>query len=91
MEYARKKLGLDFSAVCPLGDRGGRRVDKDTNELVARLCTAAGIIMEDACPVAISVPLPGQAETVLIDLEQATIDAHQLILAARVLARRAIR
>jgi hypothetical protein len=32
-------------------------VDRDTNHVVARLCTAAGIIIEDAVPASISTPL----------------------------------
>lgn len=63
----------------------------DTNELVARLTTAAGTIMEDACPVAISVHPTDQVVSTLEELEQATSDANLLIKAARVLASRDIR
>ncbi len=68
-------------------------MEKDTNELVARLSTAAGIIMEDGSPVAVS-RLPRsrrKVEVRLGDLEQATRDANLLIQAAQVLARRNIR
>jgi hypothetical protein len=68
-------------------------VDEDTNELVARLSTAAGIIMEDSSPDAVS-RLPKtkrKIEARLRDLEQATGDATTLIQAAQVLARRNIR
>jgi multidrug efflux pump subunit AcrA (membrane-fusion protein) len=68
-------------------------VDKDTNELVARLSTAAGIIMEDSSPIAVS-RLPKakrKIEARLGDLEQATRDANVLIQAAQVLTRRNIR
>jgi ElaB/YqjD/DUF883 family membrane-anchored ribosome-binding protein len=67
-------------------------VDEDTNELVARLSTAAGIIMEDSSPVAVT-RLPKsrrKIEARLDDLEQATRDANKLIQAAQVLARRNI-
>jgi hypothetical protein len=69
---------------------GGLIMD-DATELVLRLSTAAGIIMEDACPMAISVPAPGCMNPNLADLEQATRDANLLIQAAQVLARRNIR
>lgn len=62
----------------------------DTNELVARLTTAAGIIMEDACPVAITVHPPDRIATALDELERATSDANSLIRAARILAVRDI-
>lgn len=68
-------------------------MDEDTNELVARLSTAAGIIMEDSSPIAIT-HLPRarrKIEARLASLEQATGDASLLIQAARVLARRNIR
>lgn len=63
----------------------------DATELVLRLSTAAGMIMEDACPVSISVPAPGSMNPNLADLEQATRDANLLIQAAQVIARRNIR
>lgn len=68
-------------------------MNEDTNELVARLCTAAGIIMEDSSPIAIT-RLPKakrKIEARLDNLEQATGDANLLIQAARILARRTIR
>lgn len=63
----------------------------DATELVLRLTTAAGMIMEDACPVAISVPAQAVMKPHLSDLEQATRDANLLIQAAQVVARRRIR
>ena len=63
---------------------------EDTNELVARLTTAAGIIMEDACPVAITVHPPDRIATALDELEHATSDANSLIKAARIFAVRDI-
>jgi hypothetical protein len=88
-------LGLDFHRTWPLRAPCRRRVavDEDTNELVARLCTAAGIIMEDSSPIAIT-RLPKakrKIEARLANLEQATGDAYLLIQAARILARRTIR
>ena len=68
-------------------------MDEDTNELVARLSTAAGIIMEDSSPVAVT-RLPKarrKVEARLCELEHATRDANMLIQAAQVLARRNIR
>ena len=86
---------LDFRRACllPAVVGGGRGVDKDTNELVARLSTAAGIIMEVSRPVAVT-RLPKarrKIETRLADLEQATRDANMLIQAAQALVRRNIR
>lgn len=60
----------------------------DANELVARLTTAAGIIMEDASPVAITVHPTDRISLVLDELERATSDANSLIKAARILAAR---
>lgn len=62
----------------------------DTHELVARLTTAAGIIVEDACPIAITVHPPDRIATALGQLERATGDANLLIKAARILATRDI-
>lgn len=64
----------------------------DTNELVARLSAAAGMIMEDAGPTALT-PLPDDDEQVeerLVHLYLACKDAGRLIQAAQVLARRDI-
>jgi hypothetical protein len=61
------------------------------NELVLRLSTAAGIIMEDACPLAVSQPPAGQLGDRLSVLERATRDANLLIRAAEVVAIRNIR
>ena len=65
----------------------------ETNELVARLCTAAGIIMEDTSPIAVSrlSPKAEKVRATLSNLEQATRDANLLVQAAQVLARRNIR
>ena len=68
-------------------------MDKDTNELVARLSTAAGIIMEDGAPLAVTRPPKARrkVEARLAELEQAARDVDMLIQAARVLTRRNIR
>jgi hypothetical protein len=65
----------------------------DTNELVERLSAAAGTVMEDSSPVALT-PLPSTGEEVearLSTLDQACQDASALVRAAQVLARRGIR
>jgi hypothetical protein len=65
----------------------------DTNELVERLSAAAGMIMEDNSPVALT-PLPparDEVEVRLMELGQACQDAGTLVQAAQVLARRGIR
>lgn len=64
-----------------------------SNELVARLSAAVGMLMEDSSAAALA-PLTGHAEDVeahFAELEQASRDATILIQAAGVLARRAIR
>lgn len=63
----------------------------NTNELVARLTTAAAIIMEDACPAAITVHPADRMPIVLDKLEHATSDANLLIKAARILVARDLR
>ena len=62
------------------------------HERVGRhLMKAAGISMEDACPVAIIVHPPDRIATGFDELERATSDANLLIKAARILAARDIR
>jgi hypothetical protein len=65
----------------------------DSNELVQRLSTAAGILMEDNSPDAVSrlSADPAEVEARLAALEQAMSDAVTLLQAARVLARRELR
>lgn len=63
---------------------------KDARELIARLSTAAGMIMEDASVSAVS--LAGhqrKLRTTLSELQQATRDAALLLEAAQIVARRA--
>lgn len=62
----------------------------DSNELVQRLTTLAGILMEDSSPDAVSVlPTdPAGAEARLAELEEAMRDAAVLLQAARILQRR---
>jgi hypothetical protein len=64
-----------------------------SNELVERLSAAAGMIMVDNGPLALT-PLPladQEVDTRLNDLSQACEDAGALVQAAQVLARRGIR
>lgn len=63
----------------------------NTNELIVRLSTAAGIIMEDASPIAVTIPDPEKRDQILASLEQDGRDVAILIQAAQVLARRDIR
>jgi hypothetical protein len=95
MVSAQGKLGLDFSRRCPLrvAVRGENAVDADTNELVTRLSTAVGMIMEDHFHVAVSQlgPTADEVDATLDVLERATRDANLLVVAAQVLARRNIR
>ena len=62
----------------------------DSNELVQRLTTLAGILMEDSSPEAVSVlpKVPADAEARLAELEEAMRDAAVLLQAARILQRR---
>ena len=65
----------------------------DANELVARLSTAAAIIMEDNGPLALTA-LPadnGELSARLAQIEQAGKDVTVLIQAAQVLAQRGLR
>jgi len=68
-------------------------VDEDSNELVARLCTAVGIIMEDTAPLAISRTASAgpQVQESLEVLEAAGRDITALVRAAQVAAQRNIR
>lgn len=75
-----------------MGQKGMKVKAVDTNELVGRLSAAAGMIMEDAGPIALT-PLAENSEEVeerLVHLDLACQDARVLIQAAQVLARRDI-
>jgi hypothetical protein len=66
-------------------------MDHDTLELIGRLCTEAGNIMEDVSPLAIS-RLPAdsqQTRTVIAGIWSAGMDISALAAAAEVIARRA--
>lgn len=65
----------------------------EDNELVQRLSTMAGIIMEDMSPTAVShLPSePTDVQAMLTNLEQAMQDAATLLQAAQVLVRRELR
>ena len=65
-------------------ERSGRGVvpmDNHTRDLIRQLCTRAGMIMEDASPIA----LASGSEDRLPDLEAAAADILALIRAARAL------
>jgi hypothetical protein len=67
-------------------------VDDEMMELIGRLTTAAGIIMEDSSPGALRRHRGtySDVDAALTQLEHATQDASILIQAARVVARRAM-
>lgn len=63
--------------------------EEDAEQLVARLCTAAGMLMEDALPTALF--RPASVEEIasnLATLRVMTADIAALIRAAEVVARR---
>lgn len=61
-------------------------MDNDAADLVARLCTLAGTIMEDTSPVAIV--RPADPTMVIAEVRQAGNDIAALANAAEVVARR---
>ena len=64
-------------------------MDKDVSELVARLCTVAGMIMEDVLPMALVRPSDlAETDVNLATLRQAGSDITALAGAAAVVARR---
>lgn len=68
----------------------GNAMDEDDIELVMRLCTRAGMLMEDASADAIGAAGADPAELVTIveKLEQATRDILAVVLAASAVVRR---
>lgn len=63
--------------------------DDNAEELVARLCTVAGILMEDALPTALLRPADAEAITSnLATLRVMAADVGPLVGAAEVVARR---
>ena len=62
---------------------------EDASDLVARLCTVAGMIMEDVLPMALVRPSDlAETEGNLASLRQAGLDTAALAAAAEVVARR---
>jgi hypothetical protein len=64
-------------------------MDEDEIELVLRLCTKAGMIMEDACALATSLPSSdaGQLPSRIDKLTRAASDITALIAAAKAVTR----
>ncbi len=75
------KLDIDFGSALGLG--GG--MDANTRDLIVQLCTKAGMIMEDASPIALSIGTSSDTEAVIGDLVNALDRASQLLKAARML------
>ena len=67
---------------------GKRELDKDASDLVARLCTFAGMIMEDVSPIALGSSEPGSEAAAIGQVRQAGLDIEALAHAAEVVARR---
>jgi hypothetical protein len=61
----------------------------DASDLIARLCTVAGTIMEDVSPIALTRPgHPSTVETTLRELQRAAQDIVALANAVEVVGRR---
>lgn len=91
MESAPRKLVMDSqgtpTASCAALENA--MDDEDAEELVTRLCTVAGMLMEDALPTALFRPADAEAITSnLGSLRTMAADVAALIRAAEVLARR---
>lgn len=85
MECAPKKLAVDFAASLRL--RG--RMDDDTLKLIIQLCTRAGIVMENASVIALSVAGLREDASLERELEKLGLAAEIIrtcILAASTLA-----
>ena len=78
------KLCLDLSA----GHWRSVPMDKDTDDLIAQLCTRVGIIMEDSSVAALTVGglAPEKRNDVIAALEAAADRINALVCAARALA-----
>lgn len=79
-----EKLDMDLRLNWGLGVR----MDVDANDLVIRLCTRIGMLMEDSSPIALSMGTltPNETLRTLTELEQAIEQMASLINAARVIA-----
>jgi hypothetical protein len=64
-------------------------MDSDTTDLIRKLCTRAGMLMEDISLLAITAPLdrPGALQESIAAIAQGCDDMRSLIAAAEVLAR----
>ena len=62
-----------------------RRMDKASDDLIDQLCTRAGMIMEDANPIALTMPSfhGDERKLALVQLERAAAEISALIVAAR--------
>jgi hypothetical protein len=85
---ARQKLGLDFATVPQLVRHRGADMDKDDRDLIVRLCTQAGCMMEDASVTAISAAglEPAQLRSAVDSLVQTANDIRAVLLAAQIFA-----
>ncbi len=65
MECAFRKLVMDFHGSLALRARHWRAPldEEDAEQLVARLCTIAGMLMEDALPTALFTPASAEEIT----------------------------
>lgn len=81
----REKLDMDFSPVPRLGPD----MDESNADIVIRLCTRIGMIMEDTCEMALTIRSADAAERLkrLEALENASKEIGALIRAARILNR----
>jgi hypothetical protein len=64
-------------------------MDSDTTDLIRKLCTRAGMLMEDMSLLAITAPAdrPGALQEIVRTLLPGCDDMHALIAAAEILAR----
>jgi hypothetical protein len=62
-------------------------MDDDTTDLIARLCTQVGMIMEDASVIALTVSgiEPSNRQVAIVELEGAASQINGLVAAARAL------
>lgn len=79
-----QKLAVDL----PSSSRLGRRMDKDTHDLIIRLCTEAGMRMEDASVIALTIATQGNQDrqVTLDELAAHSDEISALVRAARVLS-----
>jgi hypothetical protein len=80
---------MDFNRACGLcAPDAEARMVTDASDLVARLCTIAGTIMEDVSPIALANATdPSTIEATLRELQRAAQDIAALASAAEVVGR----